>query len=162
MNLSHLKSSTKQVKQNTKIFTVFNKILLFGLLCIMVWQLYTTFLRHEEKFESPIQFVKQNYGNDYITQYGIRFDEIKKMFPGSSHLKYVGEGDESFDIGTFHYVLTQYFLSPNLIFRENTIGDTVIYNLYNSKKIDPATNFHLNNGWHVVKDFNNGLIILAK
>lgn len=150
------------MKPSIQVINIINNILLVALLCVIIGQLYITFTKHEEKFENPVQFIKQNYGNDYITQYGNRFEEIKKMFPGTSHLTYVGEASESFEMGTFHYVLTQYFLSPNLIFRDNKIGDTVIYNLYMSKQIIDANNFHLKNGWHVVKDFNNGLIILAK
>lgn len=150
------------MKRNIQIFNIINIILVFTLLCIFVGQLYITFLKHEEKFESPVKYVTQNYGNDYISLYGNRFDEIKKMFPKPTHLTYIGEPDESFAIGTFNFVLTQYFLSPNLIFKNDVSGDTVIYNLYFSKQINPATNFHLNNGWHLVKDFNNGLIVLAK
>lgn len=150
------------MKRNLQLINVLNNILLLALLSIIVGQLYVTFLKHEEKFESPLKFVKENYGNDYITQYGNRFEEIKKMFPKPTHLTYFGEANEPSGTGTFNFVLTQYFLSPNLVFKNNNIGDTLIYNLYASNKIDPATNFHLNNGWHVVKDFNNGLIILAK
>lgn len=150
------------MKPSKRVINIVNIILLFTLLSILVGQLFITFIKHEEKFENPIQFINQNYGNDYISLYENRFEDIKTMFPKPTHLTYVGETNESFEIGTFHYVLTQYFLSPNLIFRDNSIGDTIIYNLYSSKQINPVTNFHLNNGWHVVKDFNNGLIILAK
>lgn len=150
------------MKPTARVINIINNILLLALLGIITGQLYITFLKHEEKFENPLRFINQNYGNDYISQYGKRFDEIKTMFPKPTHLTYVGEANESFEMGTFHYVLTQYFLSPNLIFTDNTIGDTVIYNLYISKQLNPATNFHLNNGWYVVKDFNNGLIILTK
>lgn len=161
IDLAILKN-TKLVKLKIQVINIINNILMLGLLCILVWQLFITFRNHEEQFESPVQFIKKNYGNDYISQYGNRFEEIKKMFPRPAHLKYVGEANESFEIGAFHFVLTQYYLSPNLVFNNNISDDTVIYNLYNSKQINPATNFHLNNGWHVVKDFNNGLIILAK
>ncbi|MES2394536.1 MAG: hypothetical protein V4549_00950 [Bacteroidota bacterium] len=150
------------MKFKEQIIYIFNNIFLVVLLGIFVWQLYTTFIKYEEKFESPIKFTKQNYGNDYITLYGKRFEEIKKMFPKPAQLSYVGEANEDFGFATTHYVLTQYYLAPNLIFKNNGVHDTIIYNLYNSKQIDPTTNFHLNNGWRVLKDFNNGLIILAK
>ena len=150
------------MKFNYKILNVFDNIVFWGLLFIIAGQMYITFLKYEEKFENPIKFINQNYGNDYITQYGNRFEEIKKMFPTPTHLTYIGGANESSGIATFNYVLTQYFLSPNLVFKDNNIGDTLIYNLSISNHIDPATNFLLNNGWHVVKDFNNGLIILAK
>jgi hypothetical protein len=150
------------MKPKVQIINIINKILMLFLLCLILGQLYITFIKYEEKFESPIIITKQEYGNDYITQYGKRFGEIIKMFPKPIRLSYVGESNESFETGYFHYVLTQYYLSPNLIFKNNDVRDTIVYNLYNSKKIDVTTNFHLNNGWHIVKDFENGLILLAK
>ena len=150
------------MKLKVQIINIFNTILLLALICVILMQLYITFHKHEEKFENPVQFVKQNYGNDFISHYGNRFEEIKKMFPKPAQLTYVGEANESFEIGTFNYVLTQYYLAPNLVFRSNISDDTIIYNLYYTKQINPESNFHLKNGWHVIKDFNNGLIILAK
>ena len=152
------------------------------LLCIMAWQQWTTFLRHEEKFLNPIEYTKQNYGNDFISVYGLRFNEIKKMFPSPTKICYFGEENEYFPTWSAQYSLAQYYLAPHILIREvkhsysrffsppNTIFeekdtascDTIIYNLHQSIHIDPKTNFHLNNGWHVVKDFNNGLIVLAK
>lgn len=150
------------MKHKAIIITIINKILLLVLVSILVIQLYTTFINYEEKFENPVKVTKQDFGNDFITQYGKRFEEIKKMFPKPVHITYIGEANEDFAFGATHYVLTQYYLAPNLILRNNVVRDTIIYNLYNSKQIDPTTNFHLNNGWHVLKDFNNGLILLSK
>lgn len=141
---------------------IVNTILLVGLLCIFVWQLYVTFIKYQKKFESPIKITKQDYGNDFISQYGNRFEEIKKLFVKPVRMTYIGEQNENSSTFYLNYILTQYYLSPNIILKNNAVRDTIIYNLYNSKKIDPATNFHLNNGWHLVKDFNNGLILLAK
>lgn len=150
------------MKQNEKFITAFNNLLVLGLSGIIFGQLYITFIQHEGKFESPIQTIKQDYGNDFITQYGKRYVEIKKTFPSHNNFSYVGEANESFAPSYFNFVLTQYYLSPNLVFIDDTIHDTILYNLYNSKQIYHSTNFHLNNGWHVIKDFNNGLIVLAK
>lgn len=150
------------MKLKAQIISILNTILLVGLGCVFSWQMFVTFVRYEAKFESPVQVTKQDYGKDFITQYGNRFEEIKKMFTKPVRMTYVGEPNEDFSFGCTHYFLTQYYLSPNLILRNNAIRDTIIYNLYSSQKIDPATNFHLNNGWHIVKDFNNGLIVLAK
>lgn len=144
------------------VINIFNTILLIALLCVIVGQLYITFIKYEEKFENPIKVTKQDYGNDFISQYGNRYDEMKKMLNKPVRMTYVGEPNEDFSSGCLHYFLTQYYLSPNLILRNNVVRDTIIYNLYVSKQMDPATNFHLNNGWHVIKDFNNGLILLAK
>lgn len=150
------------MKHKAIIITIIDKILLLILVSILVMQLYTTFNNYEEKFENPVKTTKQDLGNDFITQYGKRFEEIKKIFPKPAHLTYIGEVNEDFAFGSTHYVLTQYFLAPNLILRNNVVRDTIIYNLYNSKQIDPTTNFHLNNGWHILKDFKNGLIVLSK
>ncbi|MES2287030.1 MAG: hypothetical protein V4547_15165 [Bacteroidota bacterium] len=144
------------------IIKIANNILLIALLCFFVWQLYASFIKYEDKFENPVIVTKQDYGNDFITQYGNRFVEIKKLFPKPTNLTYIGENNEDFASGALHYILTQYYLSPNLILRNQIVRDTIIYNLYNSKQITPSTNFHLKNGWHIVKDFNNGLIVLAK
>lgn len=143
-----------------KSFANANNILLLALICIIVYQGYIVFLKYEEKFLHPIEFVSQNYGNDYITQYGNRFKEVEKMFPKPVHLCYVGESNSDFGLGI--YAVTQYYLSPNILIKNNINCDTILYNLYSSIRINPNTNFYLQNGWHIVKDFNNGLIILAK
>ncbi len=150
------------MKIKAQHITIFNSVLLLILLCVFIWQLYTTYIKYEEKFGSPVRITKQDYGNDYITLYGNRFEEIKKIFSHPAHLSYVGEANEDFAAGALNYVLTQYYLAPNLILKDKVVRDTIIYNLYNSLKIDPASNYYLNNGWHIVKDFNNGLIVLSK
>ncbi len=150
------------MKQKAELIKIINILLLSALLCFFVWQLYITFIKYEDKFESPLKVTEQDYGNDFISQYGNRYEEIKNLFTKPVTMTYIGEPNEDFATGCTHYFLTQYFLSPNLILRNNAVRDTIIYNLYNSKKFDPASNYHLNNGWHIVKDFNNGLIVLAK
>lgn len=150
------------MKLKEPIIKIANNMLLIALLCFFIWQLYVSFIKYEDKFENPVTVTKQDYGNDFITQYGNRFLEIKKLFPKPTNLTYIGETNEDFASGALHYILTQYYLSPNLILRNQVVRDTIIYNLYSSKQIAPSTNFHLKNGWHIVKDFNNGLIILAK
>ena len=150
------------MRQDIQLLNIISKLLLLALLCIIVWQQYVTFKKYESNFENPIQFIKQNYGNDYISQYANRYVEIKKMFASPVRLSYIGEENEDFATGATQYFLTQYFLAPNLVLKKNLIQDTILFNLYNSKKIDLASNYYINNGWHIVKDFNNGLIILAK
>lgn len=152
------------------------------LLCIIALQQWSIFSRHEKKFSNPIAFVKQHYGNDGITEYGKRFEEIKKMFPKPTRITYVSEGWVSnTGFREFHFALTQYFLAPNLLFRTDimhdinaepsglgeyipapVVYDTVLFNLYSTMHIDPATNYFINNGWHVLKDYNNGLVLLVK
>lgn len=135
---------------------------LFILLTIIFFQLFKMYKTYEAKFEKPIEFIKGTYGNDYITQYGAKFTEVKKVFPTITHFTYVGEANEDFSSRWTHYFLTQYYMVPNLTAYTKEPLDTILYNLYNSKQLDAATNFHLNNGWHILQDFNNGLIVLAK
>lgn len=151
-----------RIKLKGSTFKIVNNLFLILLLCVFMWQLYFTFINYEQKFVNPVTVTKQDFGNDFITQYGKRFEEINKLFLKPTNLTYIGESNEDFASGALHYILTQYYLSPNLILRTNIVRDTVIYNLYNSKQLDPSTNYHLNNGWHIIKDFNNGLIVLAK
>jgi hypothetical protein len=145
-----------------EIFRALKKWLVVPLLFIMAWQQWITFSSHEKKFLNPIHFVKENYGNDYITQYGIRYEGVKKIFTKPVRLSYIGESNEDFNVGVMHYYLSQYYLTPNIILRNDIVCDTILYNLYSSIHFNPETNFHLNNGWHIIKDFNNGLIVLAK
>ncbi|MES2591415.1 MAG: hypothetical protein V4608_05990 [Bacteroidota bacterium] len=144
------------------IFKQVRKILFVFLLCILVWQQWSTFSAHQDQFLAPVEFTRNNYGNDYISQYGKRFEEARNFFTKPTILQYVGEANEDPSSGTFHYYLAQYYLAPNIVLNRNTVCDAIIYNLYNSKQVDIATNFHLNNGWHIAKNFNNGIIILSK
>ena len=165
-----------------QIVSFTKKTLCIILLCIIGWQQWSIFSRHEEKFSNPIAFVKQHHGNDGITEYGKRFDEIKKMFPKPTRITYVSEGWVSnTGFREYYFALTQYFLAPNLLFRTDImhdinaepsglgeyipspiVYDTVLFNLYSTMHIDPATNYFINNGWHVLKDYNNGLVLLVK
>lgn len=142
--------------------TILDKILLLVLLGVIVIQLYKTFQNHTSRFENPSLYFEQHYGNDFVTQYGHRFTELKTMFSDVTILTYVTEPNEDFASKWTNYFQTQYHLAPHLVEREGEPHDTILYNLYISKQIDPATNVHLNSGWHIVKDFNNGLILLAK
>lgn len=144
-----------------KYFLYLDKALLLTLLGVIIFQFYLTFKAHESNFENPEEYVNKYYKNDFISQYGTRFTEAKNLFKVPTTLSYVGETNEDVSIGWTNYFLTQYYLAPNLVLKNNSL-DTIIYNLYSTKHINVATNFHLNNGWHIVKDFNNGLIVLAK
>ena len=146
------------MKQHLKII---DNILLLLLTGFVVVQLYETFKSREASFTNPLHYFKENYGNDFVSQYGHRFTEIKKMFPELTQITYVSEPNEDLSSGWTNYFLTQYYMAPNLL-EKKVVHDTVLYNLYASRQINPATNYHLNNGWHLVKDFNNGLILLAK
>lgn len=148
--------------QISQILNYTKKSLCIFILCIMAWQQWSTFLKHEKKFLNPLKFINENYGNDYISQNEKRYIEIKKIFRFPAHLCYLGEANDNFAFWSANYSISQYYLSPNILIKDRIDCDTILYNLYRSIHIDPATNFHLNNGWHVVKDFNNGLILLAK
>lgn len=170
-----------------EIYRLTKKWLVLPLLFIMAWQQSITFSIHEKEFLNPIKFIKENYGNDYISQYGNRYEEIKKIFTKPTRMTYIGEANEDYNTGVMHYYLTQYYLTPHNILskedyntdithyyrtqnsltsgniqKKDIIRDTILYNLYLSIHINPESNFYLKNGWHLVKDFNNGLIVLAK
>ena len=146
----------------SQIFRVARKGLCILLLCIMSWQQWKTFSGYQERFLNPVQFAKQYYGSDAISQNKNRYLEVKKLFTKPTRLNYVSEANESYGIFEGYFAISQYYLAPNLILRNNVVCDTILYNLYSTIHIDPATNVHLQNGWHVVKDFNNGLIVIAK
>jgi hypothetical protein len=167
---------------NIKPYTTLKKWLCFLLLGIMGWQQWDTFAKYQDKFASPVQYAKDTYGNDDVSQYETRIAEVKKMFPGEGHLTYVSEHLVP-NAGTreLHFALSQYNLAPNLLYRNNLtpdsieydsgaspitfsslVCDTVIYNLFGSINIDPNNDYYLNNGWHIVKDFNDGIIVLAR
>lgn len=152
------------------------------LIFIMAWQQWSTFSKQQEKFLDPIEFTKKYYKNDDISQYGNRFQEIKKIFLKPTRITYVGESYVPYNgLREYHFALSQYHLAPNLLFRtdimhdivgeNNGLGefipspvvyDTVLFNLYSSGHIDPASNYFINNGWHVLKDYDNGLVLLVK
>lgn len=152
------------------------------LLLAMGYQQWTTFKVYQEKFLDPIGFTKKVYGNDGITTYEKRLEDVKKAFTNTTTLNYIGESTVP-NNGTreMHYALTQYYLAPNLLFRNESardnvlynngaspvsyssiVCDTLLYNLYSSGKIDVANNYHLKNGWHIAKDFDNGFILLTQ
>lgn len=149
------------MKQKKGIYII-DKVLLSAVMLIMTYQLYNMFTSYENQFTHPVQYVKETYKKDNITLYGDRFDDIKKYLHTPTIMGYVGEANEGFVALYYNYIMTQYYLSPNLVLKQNTNLDTVLYNLYDTKSVNTASNFHLNNGWHLVKDFNNGLIIFAK
>lgn len=151
------------MKYNKKlILQTIDTVLLLGVVAIIVFQLYTTFESKQSIIENPKTYIEANYKKDFISSYGERFTEIKNAFEKPIKMGYVGEENEDQTIFWTNYFLTQYYLAPHLIVKNNKTCDTILYNIYSTKQINPTTNFHLNNGWHIVKDFNNGLIVLAK
>ncbi len=152
--------------EDNKFFKIVDTVFLLGVVGVIAAQLYFTFLARKAEFENPKAIIEQYYGKDFITQYASRFTELKQFFSNSNYparLTYFGEANEGFAPHFTHYILTQYYLAPNLVLKmDSGISDTLIYNLYNTQKLDPTTNVHLNSGYHIVKDFNNGYIILAK
>ena len=166
----------------SRILTNSRKLFCALILIMIAWQQWSTFLFHQQKFKDPIQFTKEHYRKDDISQYENRFHEIKNFFTKPTRITYIGEDYVSTNgIREYHFALTQYYLAPNLLFRtdimhdkvgENSglgefipspiVYDTVLFNLYSSMHINPATNYFTNNGWHVLKDFDNGLVLLIK
>jgi hypothetical protein len=138
------------------------KQLVFGFaFFLIVWQLWSILLKWDFAFSDPGSYSKQNKGNDYVTKYGERFKEVKSFFSKPSRVGYCSELNQDKPTFYMHYTLTQYYLAPNII-TTNINEDTILYNLYETFQLNESTNFHLNNGWRVIKNFNNGFIILAK
>ncbi len=152
------------------------------LLIIIGKQQLFTFTESQDKFSNLIHYTEQVYGKDDITAYGSRFEDVKQLFKTPITLSYVGEPVVP-NNGTreMHYALTQYYMAPNVLLRNETardrvvfnngaspptlsekVCDTVLYNLYTTGHLDPANNYHVNNGWHIIRDFNNGITVLAK
>lgn len=131
------------------------------LIGVFVWQMFLTLKKNESDFFNFSHFVSDNFGKDFVSQYGSRYGELRTLFQGPTRIGYIGEEGESFSKGVTNYFLTQYYLTPNLVLKDK-MADTILYNLYSTVHLDYASNFYLHNGWHLVKDFNNGLILLAK
>lgn len=144
------------------IFKLIDILLSLGVLIVIVYQLYLTFQTKQGIVENPKAYIEANYGKDFITNYGERFVEMKNFFEKPTKIGYFGEENEEQTSFWTNYYLTQYHLVPNLIIKNTPNCDTILYNRHTTKQIDISTNFHINNGWHILKDFNNGLIVLAK
>jgi hypothetical protein len=112
-------------------------------------------------FSDPVKYIHQYKDQDFITKYGERFSEIKSFFSHPARIGYCSEPGQDKPSYYLHYTLTQYYLAPNIIDTRTDL-DTILYNLYESGQLDESTNFHLKNGWHILKKFNNGFIILTK
>jgi len=128
----------------------------------MLLQQITTFTSHEDIILQPQSFISNHLSKDFISQNNSRYTAVRGYFTKPTHIAYIGESNEDWATGAMHYVLSQYYLAPNLLYKNVDTCDFVLYNLYNSNKLNVTTNFYLNNGWHVEKDFNNGLILLSK
>jgi hypothetical protein len=155
--MESIKKSFQKVRENKVIINFFVIVFIF-LVCFQQW---TTFKKYIHQFESPVQYTRENFGNDYVSRYENRIPELKNFLSHSVSIGYCSEPNQDMPTYYLHYVLTQYYLTPALV-TKRTDSDTVLYNLYNSNKIDVLNNYHLNHGWHIIKDFNNGFILLAK
>ena len=150
------------LKNKNQIKNIINSLLILVFLCIVIWQGYIMLLKYETQFLNPKDYINKNYGYDYISKYGERFNEINKMFPKPTRLSYVGETVSGPHIWLASYLIAQYHFAPNLLLKECNNCDTILYNLITTLHINQEDNFHLKNGWHMVIDFDNGLILLAK
>ena len=141
--------------------TKINFLLLIALIAVFVTQQYITFLKYEDKFVSPVAYTKQTFKTDFISQYENRTVGVSQFLTTQSHLGYCSEPNQDMPNYYLHYVLSQYYLTPHLI-SKSTNSDTILYNLPNSQQLNSSTNVHLNSGWHIIKNFNNGYILIAK
>jgi len=145
-----------------KTYYFIKKFAILPLLCLMIWQQWESFLVHEEKIVKPTAYIQKYYDNDYTSVYGRRYEELKKYINKPCHITYFGDTNLNTSTILMHYYQTQYFLSPNIILNDSLARDTILYNMYFTLHIDLENNFYLKNGWKLIKDFNNGLILIAK
>lgn len=134
------------------------------LCCFLVFvglQQWNTFEKYSTQFEAPFAYTSKTLNQDFITNYGNRFAEVKEYLKGSAQIGYSSENNQNMPTYYLHYVLSQYYLTPTLL-SKNQNSDTILYNLYESYKINPMENYHLKNGWRVIKDFNNGFILISR
>jgi hypothetical protein len=133
------------------------------LIFALIWQQWNTFLKYKEAFHNPIAYTAKYYEKDYMTAaLATKYEGLRQMFPHTSHICYIGEPGDDFPTWSANYSFTQYFASPSVYIKDRIDCDTILYNLHWTIHINAKNNYHLNNGWHIVKDFNNGLIVLAK
>ncbi|MGB9072935.1 MAG: hypothetical protein WCC22_09725 [Terriglobales bacterium] len=84
-----------------------------------------------------------------------RFAELRRAMPGSGVVGYVGEAGES---GVADYYLAQYALAPVVVERSQD-HQFVIGNFPASRPASPPATVK---GLVLVKDFGNGVLLLAK
>lgn len=143
---------------------LYKKWLILPVLGLMLWQQKTTFKVYEMAFSDPVNYIKNTFGTDMISQYSNRYTDIRKTLSTPFHASYIGETKAEEDNENpliMHYYITQYNVAPVVLTNSGTIKDTILYNLYSSGRIDP-NNYYLKNGWHIVNDYGNGVILLAK
>jgi hypothetical protein len=134
------------------------------LCCFLVFvglQQWNTFEKYSTQFGTPVDYTNQTFGQDFITNYGNRFTELKEYLKGTQGIGYCSENNQNIPTYYLHYVLSQYYLTPTIL-SKNPDSDTLLYNLYESYKLNPSENYHLKNGWRIIKDFNNGFILISK
>lgn len=128
----------------------------------MAKQLWLTKQSYTACLQTPKACLFDPWGADFISTYGNRYIEINQYLTKPTQMGYYGEPGEIFmGMGANNFVLSQYFMAPHALEYQKT-SDTILYNLYGSQNpalIDPQL---LQQGWHVLKNFNNGLILLSK
>jgi hypothetical protein len=119
MNMKRYKEAFKI--KNNKVFNILDTVFLIGVVGVIAAQLYFTFLSHKAEFENPKATLEQYYGKDFITQYAGRLTGLKQFFSNPNHparLTYFSEANEGFAPHFTHYILTQYYLAPNLVLNQ--------------------------------------------
>lgn len=127
----------------------------------LLWQIWSTFDTQKPLLaDFKANFISP-YGNDFISTYNKKFDIVRPYLKPNSLIGYFSEPGENYVYWGMHMCLTQYNVAPAAILDKQE-RDTILYNLYNTQHINPATDRHLQRGWKVLKDFDNGLILLVK
>lgn len=146
--------------QNAKAWRL---LLLFPLLYFALKQTFLTVsdAKYSDCSKDISSCLSQSVGNDFISQYGRRFDSLHRYLPPETKLSYYGQPGEAFAMWANNYVLSQYFLAP-CVLEDKGQNDKILLNLYASGQMDPFYNHFLVEGWHLEGDFGNGLILLSK
>lgn len=134
-------------------------LIIFSLGCL--YQIYITFNERVPALRDFRANFISPYGHDFISEYNTHYDSVHQYLLPNSKIGYYSEPGENYVYWGMHMCLTQYNIAPAIIMDKQD-RDTILYNLYNTKKIDTLNDSHIKAGWKVWKDFGNGLILLKK
>ena len=130
-------------------------------ICGLAYQVYLNLKEQLPNITHPQTSYFDPIGNDFISNYNKKFEAMRPYLRPNSVMGYFSEPGESYVYWGMHICLTEYNIAPAAIIDKKDC-DTILYNLYNTQHITTATDRHLQRGWKVLKDFNNGLILLIR
>ncbi len=150
-----------KLRINLKSLVKLRLLLLLPVIFFMSKQLWLTWQGYTDCAKNVKSCIVAPWGTDFITTYGTRYTQINQFLTTPTRIGYYGEPGESFGMWANNYVLSQYFMAPHVL-EDKKANDTILYNLYGSQNPALISSQFLQQGWHILKDFNNGLILLSK